>query len=80
MATGIGAFASGRMVGFGALIAIGVLPATSAGAQTPEQRNLCSSSNYSPDQKIAACTAVIQSGRYSHKNLAIVGHAHSGDK
>jgi hypothetical protein len=70
MVAGIGASASGRLAGFGALIAIGVVPAMPAAAQTSQQLNWCSNGKHSPnpDQKIAACTAVIQSGRYSGKN------------
>src|SRR5450755_915794 len=73
MVAGIGA-ASGRLAVFGALIAVGVVPAMPTAAQTSQQLNWCSNGKHSPnpDQKIAACTAVIQSGRYSGKNLAIV--------
>ena len=77
MVAGIGASASGRWVGFCGVIAIGIVAAVPAGAQTSQQVNWCSGGKDSPsaDQKIAACTAVIQSGRYSGKGLALVFNA-----
>jgi hypothetical protein len=73
MVAGMGASASGRLVGLCAVIAIGIVAAGPAGAQTPQQLAWCSGGKDSPgpDQKIAACTAVIQSGRYSGKSLAL---------
>ena len=70
------------------LIAIGIVAAGPAGAQTPQQLNWCSGGkdSPSPEQKIAACTAVIQSGRYSGKSLALVfnnranGYLKKGDR
>jgi tetratricopeptide (TPR) repeat protein len=54
MVAGIGA-ASGRLAGFGALIAVGVIPAMPAAAQTSQQLNWCSNGKHSPnpDQKTA---------------------------
>src|SRR5258706_6680480 len=73
MVAGIGASASGRLVGYAVLIAVGIVAAGPAGAQTSRELNWCSGKESpSPDQKIAACTAVIQAGRYTGKNLALV--------
>ena len=74
MVAGIEASGSGRLVGFCAFLAIGIVAAVPAGAQTSQQLNWCSGGRDSPsaDQKIAACTAVIQSGHYSGKSLALV--------
>ena len=77
MVAGSGVSASGRRVGFTAfiaveLIALGWIAAVPAGAQTSQQISACSGGKDGPEQKIAACTAVIQSGRYSGKNLALV--------
>ncbi len=50
----------------GALIAVGVVPIAPVLAQTSQQVAWCSGKNNpSPEQKIAACTAVIVAGRYS---------------
>jgi tetratricopeptide (TPR) repeat protein len=77
MVAGSGVSASGRRVGFTALIAVGLITvgsiaAVPAGAQTSQQISGCSGGKDGPEQKIAACTAVIQSGRYSGKSLALV--------
>ena len=69
----IGSLASRRSIAFGALIAVGLVPVAPALAQTSQQIAWCSGrDNPSPEQKIAACTAVIVSGRYSGRNLALV--------
>src|SRR5262245_40829284 len=56
-----------------AIVAISVLYAAPAIAQTQQQLNWCSGKDgATPELKISGCTAVIQSGRYSGRNLAIV--------
>lgn len=53
------------------LIAAGFWQATSASAQTQQQLNWCKGNDgATPDLRIGGCTAVIQSGKYSGKNLS----------
>jgi hypothetical protein len=55
----------------GVLIAAGLWQATPASAQSKEQLNWClGKDGATPDLRIGGCTAVIQSGKYSGKNLA----------
>jgi tetratricopeptide (TPR) repeat protein len=54
------------------LVAVGWMAVVPAGAQTPQQISGCSGGKDGPEQKIAACTAVIQSGLYAGKSLALV--------
>lgn len=54
------------------LTAIGLLPSAPAGAVSPQELDWCKnmSDAYSPDLRIQGCTAAIQSGQWSGKNLA----------
>ena len=56
----------------GLFVAIGFLLSASAGAVSPQQLDWCKnmSDAYSPDLRIQGCTAAIQSGQWSGKNLA----------
>jgi hypothetical protein len=65
--------ASRCSVVFGAVIAVGLVPVGPALAQTSQQIAWCSGKdNPSPDQKVAACTAVVATGRFSGRSLALV--------
>jgi tetratricopeptide (TPR) repeat protein len=63
----IGAFVAGPFM------AAGFLLSAPAGAVTPQQLDWCKNMSvgvYSPDLRIQGCTAAIQSGQWSGKNLA----------
>ena len=55
-----------------ALVFLNALPGSPAGAQTPQQINQCVNRGKvnSPDVQLQACAAVIQSGKWTGKNLA----------
>jgi tetratricopeptide (TPR) repeat protein len=59
------------LAGAAAALAL-AMPITPAAALTQQQIDACVNrdNQYSPDQAISACTAAIQSGRWSGKNLA----------
>ncbi len=54
-----------------ALIAVVLTHGLPARAQTAQQLNWCDGKDgATPDQQIGGCTAVIQSGKFTGKNLA----------
>ena len=56
-----------------AIVAVGVLCATVAFAQTAEHRRACEGEDGAPaEQRIAACTAVIKAGRDKGEKLAAI--------
>jgi tetratricopeptide (TPR) repeat protein len=73
-------------ISFGAVLValvIPLFPPTPADAQTQQQIDWCENNGYvyTPDLQINGCTAAIQSGRWSGKDLALVfnnrGNAYS---
>ncbi len=81
-------FCKGLLLSFVAIVAFAIVAALKpipAGAQTEQQKNRCiSKDGATPDLQIGGCTAAIQSGKISGKNLAVAfynrGNAYNSKK
>src|SRR6516162_1116651 len=66
---------SRRLAAWAALaLALPLTLATAARAQTTEERRCTGQWRATPEERITACTALIESGRYQAGNLAILHH------
>jgi lipoprotein NlpI len=69
-----------NVLGCAAIVAIATLPAREAAAQSQQQTEWCRNRGnaFPPDQVIAGCTAGIESGRWSGKELAVAYNNRGG--
>ena len=83
MAAALSGFSFKHLIAVSAFIAIGLTPVEPAGAQATRQQSACDiQSGARPDVVISSCTALIQSGRDTGRNLAaaftVRGRAYRG--